>query len=69
MLLFTLRYQVTVFSNRNTGPFKELRDYFLEYYLEKVGKVIEYLKAQSVLNYPGGIPSSLLQTGQQWDFR
>ena len=38
-------------------------------HLEKVGKVIKYLEDQSVLNYPGGIPSSLLKTGQQWDFR
>lgn len=31
-------------------------------------KVIEYLKASPGLHYPGGIPTSLDHTGEQWDF-
>ena len=43
--------------------------YGLEY--EKsyiVGRVLSYLKKENVLFYPGGIPTSLLNTSQQWDF-
>jgi len=33
-----------------------------------VPKVVEYLKNSGALKYPGGIPTSLFQTGQQWDY-
>ncbi|XP_005988172.1 trehalase isoform X1 [Latimeria chalumnae] len=31
-------------------------------------KVIQYLKSEKVLNYRNGIPTSLSESGQQWDF-
>lgn len=31
-------------------------------------RVIEYLKSTSGLDFPGGVPSSLDRTGEQWDF-
>lgn len=34
----------------------------------KIDKVISYLEGTKVLTFPGGIPSSLEQTGEQWDF-
>lgn len=35
----------------------------------KLGKrVTKYLESRGILNYLGGIPSSLQQTGEQWDF-
>jgi len=30
-------------------------------------KAVAYLEKSGALNYPGGIPSSLTETGQQWD--
>ncbi|KAJ8927274.1 hypothetical protein NQ314_020277 [Rhamnusium bicolor] len=35
---------------------------------ERGHKAVEYLKKHGLLNYRGGIPASLLPTGQQWDF-
>ena len=37
--------------------------------LEKIRKVIQYLEENGSLEYPGGIPTSLIRSGQQWDFR
>ena len=37
--------------------------------LEKIRKVIKYLEENGSLEYPGGIPTSLIRSGQQWDFR
>ena len=34
----------------------------------KTDKVLKYLDKTGVLTYPGGIPSSLETTGEQWDF-
>uniref|UniRef100_A0A183VGB4 Trehalase n=1 Tax=Toxocara canis TaxID=6265 RepID=A0A183VGB4_TOXCA len=31
-------------------------------------KVVSYLCSTGVLSYPGGLPSSLIASGQQWDF-
>ncbi|CAH1797539.1 unnamed protein product [Owenia fusiformis] len=31
-------------------------------------KVIKYLKDEKVLDYPGGMPSSKIESGEQWDF-
>lgn len=31
-------------------------------------KVVSYLCNTGVLSYPGGLPSSLIASGQQWDF-
>lgn len=37
--------------------------------LEDVAKrSVDYLHASGATNFPGGIPTSMLQTGQQWDF-
>ena len=33
-----------------------------------VGKVLDYLKNVGVLTYDGGLPTSMLASGQQWDF-
>jgi len=33
-----------------------------------VSKVVQYLKESTSLNYRGGIPSSLVHAGEQWDF-
>jgi len=33
-----------------------------------VKRVINYLRTVGALDYPGGIPTSLKQTGEQWDF-
>ncbi|XP_042889789.1 trehalase-like isoform X2 [Penaeus japonicus] len=33
-----------------------------------IDKVISYLKKIKVLNYVGGVPTSLVRSGQQWDF-
>uniref|UniRef100_A0A0K0DLS7 Trehalase n=1 Tax=Angiostrongylus cantonensis TaxID=6313 RepID=A0A0K0DLS7_ANGCA len=30
--------------------------------------VVDYLRRTGVLEFPGGVPSSLVATGQQWDF-
>ncbi|CAG7834100.1 unnamed protein product [Allacma fusca] len=35
---------------------------------KKTPQVINYLEQVGVLTFPGGIPSSLEQTGEQWDF-
>ncbi|CAG7719280.1 unnamed protein product, partial [Allacma fusca] len=34
----------------------------------KTQVVLEYLNRMGVLDYPGGIPSSLIHSGEQWDF-
>nr|AHM26076.2 trehalase [Anisakis simplex] len=31
-------------------------------------KVVSYLSSSGALSYPGGLPSSLIASGQQWDF-
>lgn len=31
-------------------------------------RVVTYLQSNSALSFPGGIPTSLLHTGEQWDF-
>lgn len=31
-------------------------------------RVVEYLQLSGAINYPGGIPTSLLNSGQLWDF-
>ncbi|XP_046959382.1 uncharacterized protein LOC124529618 [Vanessa cardui] len=31
-------------------------------------KILEWLKESNGLNYPGGIPTSLIRSGEQWDF-
>jgi alpha,alpha-trehalase len=31
-------------------------------------RIVEYLTKMGVLGYPGGLPSSLISSGQQWDF-
>ncbi|KAL6739929.1 hypothetical protein Aduo_013326 [Ancylostoma duodenale] len=31
-------------------------------------RVVDYLRRTGVLDFPGGVPSSLIATGQQWDF-
>lgn len=33
-----------------------------------LARYIVYLKSLGVLDYPGGIPTSLKESGQQWDF-
>nr|XP_023026984.1 trehalase-like [Leptinotarsa decemlineata] len=35
---------------------------------ERGRRAAEYLKKKGIVNFQGGIPSTLLQTGQQWDF-
>ncbi|XP_071957606.1 trehalase-like [Antedon mediterranea] len=35
---------------------------------EKEEKVLNYLQKTGVLSYPGGVPTSLVNTTQQWDF-
>lgn len=35
---------------------------------ERGKKTVDYLKKNGILNLRGGIPSSLLSTGQQWDY-
>lgn len=32
------------------------------------GRIADYLNRQGVLAFPGGVPSSLISSGQQWDF-
>ncbi|XP_066289089.1 trehalase-like [Branchiostoma lanceolatum] len=32
------------------------------------GRVVDYLKKESVLIYPGGVPTSRVPSGEQWDF-
>lgn len=34
---------------------------------QQIDKVIKYLKTNGLLDFPGGIPSSLQNTGNQWD--
>jgi len=31
-------------------------------------RTVNYLHTSGATNFPGGIPTSMLQTGQQWDF-
>jgi len=33
-----------------------------------VGKVLEYLNNSGALGHPGGLPTSLVESGEQWDF-
>jgi len=33
-----------------------------------VDKIMNYLDSFRILDYPGGIPSSLHQSGEQWDY-
>ncbi|CAG0896196.1 unnamed protein product [Darwinula stevensoni] len=35
---------------------------------EAVRRTMDYLKRERVLDYPGGVPTSLVASGQQWDF-
>lgn len=35
---------------------------------QKSARVLKYLKLSHGLDFPGGIPTSLIQSGQQWDF-
>lgn len=35
---------------------------------ERASKAVEYLRRNGILNFRGGIPMTLLQTGLQWDF-
>uniref|UniRef100_A0A8R1TXH5 Trehalase n=1 Tax=Onchocerca volvulus TaxID=6282 RepID=A0A8R1TXH5_ONCVO len=35
---------------------------------DKSAKVIDYMNRSRAFNYPSGIPTSLKETGQQWDF-
>lgn len=35
---------------------------------ERGGKAVDYLFKKGIVNYQGGVPSSLFPTGQQWDF-
>ncbi|XP_078608689.1 trehalase-like [Branchiostoma floridae x Branchiostoma japonicum] len=32
------------------------------------GRVVDYLKKENVLIYPGGVPTSTVHSGEQWDF-
>ncbi|KAK2178980.1 hypothetical protein NP493_520g01046 [Ridgeia piscesae] len=36
--------------------------------MKTVERVLQYIRNEGVLNYPGGIPTSLKNSGQQWDF-
>uniref|UniRef100_A0A3B4BIQ3 Trehalase n=1 Tax=Periophthalmus magnuspinnatus TaxID=409849 RepID=A0A3B4BIQ3_9GOBI len=35
---------------------------------EKAHKAVEYLKGSGALKYPNGVPTSLVESGQQWDY-
>ena len=32
------------------------------------GAAVNYLKRQNLKNFPGGVPSTVVKTGEQWDF-
>lgn len=36
---------------------------------EKVKAAVKYLKSSGAMEYPGGVPTSMEPSGQQWDFR
>jgi hypothetical protein len=36
---------------------------------EKSRRVIAYMKNHKAFSYPGGVPTSMVKSGQQWDFR
>jgi len=36
---------------------------------EKIKRVITYLESLHLFEYPGGVPTSLKQSDQQWDSR
>ena len=36
---------------------------------EKIRRVMQYLESQNLFHYPGGIPTSMKNSDQQWDGR
>lgn len=36
--------------------------------VERAEKILEYLRESQGLDFPGGVPSSLIRSGEQWDF-
>ena len=36
---------------------------------EKIKPFVKYLKNSGAFDYPGGVPTSMVNSGQQWDFR
>ena len=34
----------------------------------RVEKIINYIETSSAFDYPGGVPTSMVKSGQQWDF-
>ena len=36
---------------------------------EKIMAVIDYMENHKAFQYPGGVPTSLVRSNQQWDFR
>ncbi|XP_045521591.1 trehalase-like isoform X1 [Pieris brassicae] len=39
-----------------------------EFVVENAPRILKYLKESHGLDYPGGIPTSLVKSGEQWDF-
>jgi alpha,alpha-trehalase len=33
-----------------------------------VSQAVKYLKRQDAFSFPGGVPTSMVRSGQQWDF-
>ena len=36
--------------------------------IERDDQLLDQLKSSGVLDFPGGIPNSLIKSGEQWDF-
>ncbi len=34
----------------------------------KADRIVRYLSGSQVLDYPGGVPTSTIESGEQWDF-
>ncbi|XP_072049945.1 trehalase-like [Amphiura filiformis] len=69
-----LDYDLELARNRNEFYPSNVMPLWANCYAEGDGdrqieeKVLNYMKDLGVLDYPGGIPSSLINTGQQWDY-
>ncbi|XP_072049491.1 trehalase-like [Amphiura filiformis] len=69
-----LDYDLELARNRNEFYPSNVMPLWANCYAEGIGdsqieeKVLNYMKDLGVLDYPGGIPTSLLKTGQQWDY-
>ena len=42
--------------------------YFFRKSKNRVEKIINYIETSSAFDYPGGVPTSMVKSGQQWDF-